>query len=614
MSYRSLSVITLSLIFGLIGLGGTASADSALTGWHKGALIQPANNTDFSSSSFQQSIRDLAADGANYVTLVVPLHQSNIYASDVHADGGTPTDQSLVDGIGYIRSLGLHVSISLHDDPPDGQWRAFINPSDRNGWFYNYGQLVNHYGDIGQTNGAEEFVIATEMSSLTNPTINAANTAGWNGIIFTARTHFKGLLTYCAQHGGYMEDDRELGFWPALDEIGISAYYPMGNHGASVSDMQARWGQVDANELRQLAATNSKPIIFSEVGFVSGTNSLPDPGSAYGNPGSADMTDQANAYQALLSYWSGSSYFRGVQFWDWSSNPTAGGPTDNGYTPQHKTAEQVMKQWFSGGGTASASPAPTANFVTTSVTGTATVGSAITNTVNVGSSQTVSNVIVDLEIYNSAGLQVAQQYLQNQSLSPTPTAYQISWTPTQPGQYTIKAGVFSANWQAGLYWNGTVATVVAAVPPTTTATPPPVPTPMPTPTPTPTPTPVPVPSPTPAPTPTPTPTPVPVPAPISGQTVNIWWPSNGAAVTGVQPFKALLDNVGLSSYNMYWQVDGGQLNLMTNNLTDGSHKQSDVDLSSWHWQGPGGQYVINFVAKDLSGNVITQRSVTITIN
>lgn len=593
-------LILLLVAVSTVMFGGSARADSALTGWHKGVLVQPANSTDYASSNFQQSMRNVAANGANYVTLVIPLQQTNIYSSDVRTSGDTPTDASLVSGINYIRSLGMNVSITLHDNPQDRQWRAFINPTDRNAWFYNYGLLVNHYGDIGQANGAAELVIGTEMSSLTNPNINSANTAGWNGIIFNARTHFKGLMTYSAQHGGYMGDAKELGFWPALDEIGISAYYGMGNRGASVADMKAKWSQIDANELKQLATTYNKPIIFTEVGYVSGTNSLSDPGSAYSNPGSPDMTDQANAYEALLQYWSGSSYFRGVQFWDWSTNPAAGGSNDTGYTPQGKTAEQVMKRWFSGGGTpATATPAA---YTTTSPNGSATVGKSITTPVNVSASQSVTNVIVDLEIYDSTGKQVAQQFMQNQNLTATPTAYQITWTPAQAGQYTVKAGVFTGNWQSNLYWNGSVAAIAAA---TSTNTP--------TSSPSPTSSPTPMPSPTPAPTPAPTPSPTPQPAPAT-TTVNIWWPSNGSAVSGVQPFKALIDGRDLDSYALFWQVDGGQLNPMTNNLTDGAHKQADVDLSSWNWHGPGGQYIVTFVAKDLNGAVINQRSTTITVN
>jgi hypothetical protein len=602
---RKLKALSCLLVL-VIGLAFGASpvhADASLTGWQKGIDVQPTSNTDYSSSNFQQSMRNAAADGVNYVTLTIPLSQSNIYSSDVSTSGSTPTNQSLVSGIQYIHSLGMHVALSLHDDPNDGQWRALINPSDRTSWFANYGQILNQYADTAQANGVEELVIATEMSSLTIPSYSSQNTPGWINLIKSVRTHYSGILTYGANHGGYMSDDTLLGFWGYLDEIGISAYYSMGNSSSTISNMESDWAQIDANELKGLASEYNKPIIFIEVGYISGDNALGDPGSAYTNPGNTNLTIQANAYQALLSYWSNSTYMRGVSFWDWSPNPNAGGSNDNDYTPQNKPAEQVMKQWFTGGGTVSNNQ-PASYTTSLGSSNAMSTGASTTSTVNVSSTQPLYGDIVDLEVYNASGSQIAQQFYQNQNISSTSTPYQITWTPPANGQYSLRAGIFSANWQSNIFWNSSVASLssTTSAPVVTAPTPPPVVTP-----PTVNPTPTPVPTPTPPVTPT-------QPAPTSSSNIDIWWPSNGSAVSGVQPFKALIDGVDQNSYKMYWQVDGGQLNSMSVNNNGGTHQEADVDVSGWNWHGPGGQYVVNFVAENLSGNIIAQRSTTITVN
>ena len=96
-------------------------------------------------------------------------------------------------------------------------------------------------------------------------------------------------------------------------------------------------------------------------------------------------------------------------------------------------------------------------------------------------------------------------------------------------------------------------------------------------------------------------------------TVSIWWPTNGARLTGVQPFKARLSSMGLSEYRMYWQVDGGRLNPMSDSTVDGPHKEARVDVTNWAWRGTG-PYVVNFVAKPKRGNkTLAQKSVTIYI-
>src|ERR1041385_6177980 len=68
--------------------------------------------------------------------------------------------------------------------------------------------------------------------------------------------------------------------------------------------------------------------------------------------------------------------------------------------------------------------------------------------------------------------------------------------------------------------------------------------------------------------------------------------------------KLALDNITLSSYRMYWSVDGGQLNLMGDNTTGGDHKEASADLTGWTWRDNGstyGPFSVTFTAQDLSG-------------
>ena len=98
----------------------------------------------------------------------------------------------------------------------------------------------------------------------------------------------------------------------------------------------------------------------------------------------------------------------------------------------------------------------------------------------------------------------------------------------------------------------------------------------------------------------------------SGAQIDIWWPTDGAHVSGVQPFKAVLAGQDVATYDMYWQVDGGTLVDMQTNATDAPHKEASVDVSSWNWHG-GGPYLVNFVAKQ-NGSVVGEHSVNIYID
>ncbi len=94
--------------------------------------------------------------------------------------------------------------------------------------------------------------------------------------------------------------------------------------------------------------------------------------------------------------------------------------------------------------------------------------------------------------------------------------------------------------------------------------------------------------------------------------VNVWWPTNGAHVTGTQPFKAMVPGTDVSQYDMFWQVDGGQWVPMDNNYTDYQHKEASVNVSGWNWRGSG-PYTINFIERK-NGAVIAQQSEQIYID
>lgn len=102
------------------------------------------------------------------------------------------------------------------------------------------------------------------------------------------------------------------------------------------------------------------------------------------------------------------------------------------------------------------------------------------------------------------------------------------------------------------------------------------------------------------------------PAAATSTSIEVWWPTNGATVSGVQPLKAIVSKYDVSVYTMYWQVDGGQLNVMPSNYQDYPHKETLVDLSGWSWHGSG-PYTITFRAYSSSGRQLGSGSVQIMI-
>jgi len=564
------------------------AAHAAVSNWFAGGSLQPTWNGDFGSASAQQSIKNLHDNGANYVVLIIPIYQSNVGSTDVAPGWNTPTDASLASAIDYAHSLGMHAALKIHLESYDGQWRAHINPGDRTTWFKNYQAQLLHFAGIAQSHHAEMMVLGTELVDMASSFINGSNTQNWVNMIAAVRGAYTGALTYSANSnnnntGDYYSDEKAgIGFWSSLDYAGLSAYYTL-NSDNSVGGLSGAWDYWNNNDIKPFQAQVHKPVIFTEVGYRSVSGAHYNPWD-YNLGGGYDPTEQSNDYQALFSYWNNYSYMQGVFLWEWRTDPNAGGSGDTGYTPQNKPAQSILKQWLTNPTTPTTPPSQPSFNSTVSPNPTGTnAGGTVTLTTNVTNGDgAISNVLVDVEVYDQNGSRVYQQSFPNQNFTAGGSnQYNPAWSPSAAGTYTVKVGVFSNNWSTLYNWNNSAAQVVVGAGSgastggtggggstggggTSSGT----------------------------------------------ATTQIWWPTNGTTLSGTQPLKAIVQGMDVSQYHMYWQVDTGGKVEMYNSNTDYPHKESLVDFTGWNWKGKG-PYTLTFTSTDNSGKQISQASINI---
>jgi hypothetical protein len=86
-------------------------------------------------------------------------------------------------------------------------------------------------------------------------------------------------------------------------------------------------------------------VLFTEIGYPSqdGVNRHPWESGFYAP---LDLQEQADLYQALLQTFYNQSWFAGVYFFPWETDPFMGGPCDLTATPHDKPAEDVLRQWY----------------------------------------------------------------------------------------------------------------------------------------------------------------------------------------------------------------------------------------------------------------------------
>jgi hypothetical protein len=549
-------------------------ADAAVSSWQQSASVVPTSTTEFGGPAMRDSHAQLADTSANHVTFIIPWFQSNIHTTDLHRGWNTPTDESLIAAIGAAHARGLDVSLKIHVEVYDGQWRANINPGDRAGWYAAYGGVLNHYATLAQANSVEQLILGAELIKMASGNQHPGNTAAWQSMIAAVRSRYSGLVTYSANWGtsSFGTEKNFIGFWPQLDSIGIAAYFPVG-YGCTHDPgaMAARWAEWNTSDIKWLSDTHGKPVIFTEVGYRSVNCSNTDPWDS-GRGGFYDPTVQAAAYEALFSYWNGQPFMQGVHFWDWQAYPGAGGAGATNYTPQNKPAMDVMRTWFSsGGGPTPPAPPPPASSYTTGATTSGTSPVTISATVRPNSGA-LSGGIVDIEVYNTSGTKVHQRVFEGESIASGATkTYATGWTPTTPGTYSVKIGIFRSGWSGLLHWNDAAATITVDG------------------------------GGGPAP---------PAPPPSGPSAIEIWWPTDTVTVSGTQPFKIMLTNMSVDSYIAYWSVDGGGRVLMPTNLTEYPHKEVLVDLSGWGWRGEG-PYTVKFTTTRMDGSTIAERLISI---
>lgn len=299
---------------------------------------------DYSSHGSDQSLRNLAAIGAQWIALVVTGYQTSIAATNiVWAPPRTPSDGDLAHAVATAHRLGLKVMLKPYVDVIDtvyGRGRigsTFTRAGQSEAWFHSYRRALLHYADVAQKLGVEQLAVGTELVSL------SGRERDWRQLVEEVRKRFTGPVVYASNHGG---EEEAVRWWDAVDYIGVDAYYPLAaKPNQTVDELKAAWKQRGyVALLKRLAESFHKPILFTEIGYRSVDGAAQSPWD-WRRPSTFNEQEQANAYQAAIEIFRDKPWFAGFFWWDWTADPHKGGAGDTDYTPSGKLAETVLKNF-----------------------------------------------------------------------------------------------------------------------------------------------------------------------------------------------------------------------------------------------------------------------------
>ena len=214
---------------------------------------------------------------------------------------------------------------------------AMRTEADWQRWFRSYEAYVLPYAREAQEADADMFCVGREMDSTV-----VRREADWRALVGRIRAVFHGPLTYSANFDTW----QGIGFWDALDFIGVSAYFPLSDRPSpSLAELEAGWDRALA-PLEQASRRFGRPVLLTEAGFPSIPTAAKAPWRE--ERVRADVWLQARCYEATLRALARRPWIEGAYFWLWErTSPPAF--RDPSHAIVGKPASFTMARWYAGG-------------------------------------------------------------------------------------------------------------------------------------------------------------------------------------------------------------------------------------------------------------------------
>ena len=289
----------------------------------------------YSNADSDESLNRMMEVNIDWVAVCVWWFQDQIDSTKIYPrpDMYTASNNSVAHAIDRAHELGLKVMLKPMVDPVGLGWRGMIPGSPE--WFESYADFIYFFAEMAEIYGVELFCVGCEFNA------NDISTPYWRDIISGVRSRYSGPLTYAASPG----HEQQVEWWDAVDYIGIDAYYPLTDSNEPTREqLRDRWTNI-ADYIEAWQMSVGKPVIFTEIGYRSGDGSNNAPWD-WREELAVDLEEQADCYEAVLSVLWNRTWFYGFYWWNWETNPSAGGAEDNGYTPQNKPAQEVLAEWY----------------------------------------------------------------------------------------------------------------------------------------------------------------------------------------------------------------------------------------------------------------------------
>lgn len=279
---------------------------------------------------YETFIDELSELGVLSLMIVVPLKQRD-HKSDAPYLGVplSTIERTARQAKSAGMSLTLMPIIQLEERSMN-VWRGVLDPADVDAWWVNYRADMRRLAALGAREGVERLVIGAELCSL------EAEERRWSELISELRAKFKGQLTYSANWDHY----REVPFWELLDEVSMTAYFPLTRLETLEGEWRARLSQMEA-----FAEQVGRPLLVTEYGYPALESALRTPWdetakSAFAPKLQAELVTRSTRLLIQRSSTTNAP-LRGAFLWNWFG---FGGQLDRGYSLRGRLGEVRLRE------------------------------------------------------------------------------------------------------------------------------------------------------------------------------------------------------------------------------------------------------------------------------
>lgn len=252
-----------ALLMGLMlaALAPSVRAQARDGAWVRGMTVSTHRfGQEWYESAFAGELDRLAALGANWVA----IHPYASIGEDGTVDGWRGLrlggEAGLAAPIRAAHERGISILIVPHlaHWGTRFDWRGaidFEDPADRRRFFESYRDWI--LALASQAREADAFCVGSELDAL------AGDEAPWRALIAEVRARTSAHLTYAANWDAF----ERVGFWDALDAIGVQGYFPLCDAAdPEAGDLAAGWERAVAR-LRAVHLRTGKPVVLTELGY-----------------------------------------------------------------------------------------------------------------------------------------------------------------------------------------------------------------------------------------------------------------------------------------------------------------------------------------------------------